>query len=249
MGTPIKITCASSTIAERANGYCIPNKVVDGNNALEVYEAAMEAVQRARDGGGPTLIECQTYRQKGHSRFDPAKYRPEEEAKKFYDDNPKIFESPEQVRASHILIMEDPNDPNAAKQKIEDLLQQVKDGADFAELAKANSDDTYSAPQGGDLQFFPRGAMEKPFEDAVFALEIGQVSDVVKTRYGYHIIKATDHKDASMVSFEEAKDDITDYLKSQKQSDAEGKYYKTLISEATIKFPEGKELKTGLFAQ
>ena len=173
----------------------------------------------------------------------------EEEAKKFYDDNPKIFESPEQVRASHILIMEDPNDPNAAKQKIEDLLQQVKDGADFAELAKANSDDTYSAPQGGDLQFFPRGAMEKPFEDAVFALEIGQVSDVVKTRYGYHIIKATDHKDASMVSFEEAKDDITDYLKSQKQSDAEGKYYKTLISEATIKFPEGKELKTGLFAQ
>ena len=83
MGTPIKLTCASSTIAERATGYCIPNKVVDGNNALEVYEATVEAVKRARDGDGPTLIECQTYRQRGHSRFDPAKYRPEEEAKEW----------------------------------------------------------------------------------------------------------------------------------------------------------------------
>ncbi|MFW9908467.1 MAG: thiamine pyrophosphate-dependent dehydrogenase E1 component subunit alpha [Candidatus Thorarchaeota archaeon] len=83
MGTPIKMTCPSGTIAERANGYCIPNRVVDGNNALEVYEATAEAVERARDGGGPTLIECQTYRMKGHSRFDAAKYRPEDEAKRW----------------------------------------------------------------------------------------------------------------------------------------------------------------------
>ncbi|MHA2047355.1 MAG: thiamine pyrophosphate-dependent dehydrogenase E1 component subunit alpha [Candidatus Thorarchaeota archaeon] len=81
MGTPIKMTCASATIAQRAEGYCIPNVVVDGNNALEVYEATVEAVKRARAGDGPTLIECQTYRMHGHSRFDPAKYRPEDEAK------------------------------------------------------------------------------------------------------------------------------------------------------------------------
>ena len=80
MGTPIKMTCPSSTVAQRAEGYCIPSKVVDGNNAVEVYEATVEAVKRAREGGGPTLIECQTYRMKGHSRFDPAKYRPQEEA-------------------------------------------------------------------------------------------------------------------------------------------------------------------------
>jgi TPP-dependent pyruvate/acetoin dehydrogenase alpha subunit len=80
MGTPIKLTCPSSTVAQRAEAYCIPSKVVDGNNTLEVYEAAVEAVKRAREGGGPTLIECQTYRMKGHSRFDPAKYRPQEEA-------------------------------------------------------------------------------------------------------------------------------------------------------------------------
>ncbi|TFG98978.1 thiamine pyrophosphate-dependent dehydrogenase E1 component subunit alpha [Candidatus Thorarchaeota archaeon] len=80
MGTPITLTCPSSTVAQRAEAYCIPSKVVDGNNALEVYEATAEAVKRAREGGGPTLIECQTYRMKGHSRFDPAKYRRQEEA-------------------------------------------------------------------------------------------------------------------------------------------------------------------------
>jgi pyruvate dehydrogenase E1 component alpha subunit len=81
MGTPITMTCPSATIAQRADGYCIPNVVVDGNNALEVYEATVEAVKRARAGEGPTLIECQTYRMRGHSRFDPAKYRPDDEAK------------------------------------------------------------------------------------------------------------------------------------------------------------------------
>jgi TPP-dependent pyruvate/acetoin dehydrogenase alpha subunit len=83
MGTPIKMTCPSATVAQRAEGYCIPNRVVDGNNPLEVYEAAVEAVKRARAGEGPSLIECQTYRMKGHSRFDPAKYRPRDEADKW----------------------------------------------------------------------------------------------------------------------------------------------------------------------
>ncbi len=79
MGTPIKIACPSKDIAIRANGYCIPSEVVDGNNAVEVYEATVKAVSRARNGEGPTLIECKTYRHKGHSRFDSAKYRPKEE--------------------------------------------------------------------------------------------------------------------------------------------------------------------------
>jgi len=88
MGTPIAWTCPSETIAQRAEGYCIPNKVVDGNNAVEVYEATVEAVKRARAGEGPTLIECRTYRMKGHSRFDPAKYRPKEEAEYWLSRDP-----------------------------------------------------------------------------------------------------------------------------------------------------------------
>ncbi len=176
----------------------------------------------------------------------------DEEAKKFYDDNSKIFETPEQVRASHILILSDPNDPNdvkqAAKDKIEDLLKQIKDGADFAELAKANSDDKASAVDGGDLNFFPRGAMVPPFEDAAFALAPGQVSDVITTKYGYHIIKVTGHKDASVISFDDAKDDIINILKNQKEAKVVPPYYESLIKAAKIKFPPGKELKTGIFA-
>ncbi|MFW9800191.1 MAG: thiamine pyrophosphate-dependent dehydrogenase E1 component subunit alpha [Candidatus Thorarchaeota archaeon] len=80
MGTPITLTCPSQNIADRGEAYCTPSVVVDGNNALEVYEAAAKAVKRAREGSGPSLIECKTYRMKGHSRFDPAKYRPEGEA-------------------------------------------------------------------------------------------------------------------------------------------------------------------------
>jgi TPP-dependent pyruvate/acetoin dehydrogenase alpha subunit len=79
MGTPIKLTCPSQNIADRGDAYCTPSAVVDGNNALEVYEAAVEAVKRAREGGGPSLIECKTYRMRGHSRFDQAKYRPKDE--------------------------------------------------------------------------------------------------------------------------------------------------------------------------
>ena len=79
MGTPITLTCPSQNIADRGEAYCTPSVVVDGNNALEVYEAAVEAVKRARSGGGPSLIECKTYRMRGHSRFDQAKYRPQDE--------------------------------------------------------------------------------------------------------------------------------------------------------------------------
>ena len=83
MGTPIKLMCPSVDIAIRAEGYCIPNRVVDGNNALEVYQASKEAVERARNGEGPSLIECKTYRLKGHSRFDAGKYRPPEEVEEW----------------------------------------------------------------------------------------------------------------------------------------------------------------------
>jgi len=176
----------------------------------------------------------------------------EEEARKYYQDNPKQFETPEQVRASHILIkpvFTDPNiDPNAdpnkakaeARAKAEDLLKQLKNGADFAELAKTNSD-CPSAPKGGDLGFFPRGETTPAFENTAFELEIGQISDVVETEYGYHIIKVTDHKDASKTSFEQARDDIIKQLTQQKQSKIAEEYIESLKADANIVYPSGKE--------
>lgn len=168
----------------------------------------------------------------------------QEDAKAYYDQNQERFELPEQVRASHILIdftSDDPNaDPNQVKAKAkalaEDLLKQIKGGADFAELAKAHST-CPSAPRGGDLGFFPRGKTTPAFENTAFALQVGQISDVVETEYGYHIIKVTDHKDASTVSFEQAKDDIIAQLTQKKQSEFAEEYINSLKNSAKIVFP------------
>jgi len=172
----------------------------------------------------------------------------EEQAKKYYDENPTQFEVKEQVRASHILIKPktdeagaDPNQEKAkAKAKAEDLLKQIKEGADFAALAKANSDCT-SAAKGGDLNFFGKGQMVPPFEKAAFALETGKVSDIVETRFGYHIIKVTDRKEAGTTSFEQAKAGLIQQLAQKKQAELTKDYIDSLKAAANIVYPPGKE--------
>ena len=174
----------------------------------------------------------------------------EEDAKKHYDQNPEQFQVPEQVRASHILIKPDCNDtdPNEvkakakdqAKAKAQDLLEQIKSGADFAELAKANSACS-SAANGGDLDFFTRGQMVPPFDKAAFELEIGKVSDIVETQFGYHIIKVTDHKDAGTTSFEQAKGNVIQQLIQEQKNELIQEYINSLKAEANIVYPPGKD--------
>ncbi|UCF44540.1 MAG: peptidylprolyl isomerase [Planctomycetota bacterium] len=172
----------------------------------------------------------------------------EEDAQKYYSENKREFETPEQVRASHILIKSDTtapdSDPNQAKakakEKAEGLLKQIKEGADFAELAKVNST-CPSAAKGGDLDFFTRGRMVPPFEKAAFKLDIGQTSEVVETRFGYHIIKVTDKKQAATKTFEQAKDDIMNTLTQTKQGEFAKTYIESLKADASILYPPGKE--------
>lgn len=177
----------------------------------------------------------------------------EEDARKYYDENLKRFEQPEQIAVSHILIKPEPIDPNsedpneaeklfkaAALAKAQDLLKQLKDGADFAELAKANSD-CPSAKDGGDLGFFPRGQLTPPFEKAAFDLELGQLSDVVETSYGYHIIQKTGQKDASTIPFEEVSKSIISQLVKKQQNKIIEDYMEKLKAEANIVYPPGKE--------
>ena len=141
------------------------------------------------------------------------------DARKFYDENIDKFKRPEQIKASHILCKVDPKasaeDKKKAREKAETLLKEIKAGKDFAELAKANSD-CPSSKQGGDLGFFGKGQMVPPFESAAFALKPGEVSDVVETQFGYHIIKVAEKKDAGAAKFDEVKDRIQDYLKNMK---------------------------------
>jgi peptidyl-prolyl cis-trans isomerase C len=167
----------------------------------------------------------------------------EADAKQFFDENPQYFEQPEQVQASHILIKTEGMDDAKkaeAKVKIEGILKDVKDGKDFAELAKTNSD-CPSKERGGDLGLFGRSQMVKPFEDAAFGMKVGDVSDVVETQFGYHIIKLTDHKDAKKYTFDEMKTKITDELNRQNVGKFWSTYSKELKDGAKVEWsPEEK---------
>lgn len=131
----------------------------------------------------------------------------DEAAQAFYDDNPDMFAQGEQVSAKHILVDEE----ETAKEVIEKL----EAGEDFATLAGEYSTEPNADQSGGDLGYFGKGRMVKEFEEAAFALEIGEISDPVKTDYGYHVIVVKDKKEEATTSFEEAKDVIKDHLKQQ----------------------------------
>ena len=147
----------------------------------------------------------------------------EADVRKFYDDNAARFTAAEERQASHILINADKSlpaaDRQAAKAKAEALLAEArKNPAGFAELARKNSQDTGSAQQGGDLGFFGRGAMVKPFEDAAFAMKQGDLVGPIETDYGYHVILLTGTKGGAKRPFEEVRADIsTEMRKSTAQ--------------------------------
>lgn len=151
----------------------------------------------------------------------------EEDARKFYDQNQDKFTRNETVKASHILIGVDPKataeEKKKAREKAEKLHKELVAGADFAALAKGNST-CPSNQQGGDLGFFGKGQMVPPFEKAAFAMKPGEISDVVETQFGYHIIKVTEKKPAETVSFKEAQTKIEEYLKGQKVNAAVAEY-------------------------
>ena len=134
-----------------------------------------------------------------------------DELKSLYDDNAELFTNPERRRAQHILV--------ESEELANELLGQIKEGADFAELAKANSEDTSSNEEGGDLGFFERELMGAEFDEAAFAMNIGDVSEVVPTDYGYfHIIKLTGIESETMQSFDEVEDQLVSlYIKQAKE--------------------------------
>jgi peptidyl-prolyl cis-trans isomerase D len=133
-----------------------------------------------------------------------------------YNNNSEQYSTPEQVRASHILLKTEGKDDAAVKAKAEELLKQAKSGADFGELAKKNSEDEASAKNGGDLDYFGKGRMVPEFDAAVFAMQPGQISDLVKTQYGYHIIKLVDKKAATTRPLAEVRQQLTDQLAYQR---------------------------------
>ncbi len=165
------------------------------------------------------------------------------EAKEFYAKHPEEFEQPETVHARHILLMTiDPatrtplptNAIAAKKKQIDDLLKKIKAGGDFVKLAQENSEDPGSKVNGGDLGEFPRGQMVPEFETAAFALSKDQVSDVVTSAFGFHIIKLIDKTAAKKVDFEKIAADLKEGLSRQKISKLAPDYVKKLRAAAKL---------------
>ncbi|MBF0475042.1 MAG: peptidylprolyl isomerase [Deltaproteobacteria bacterium] len=169
----------------------------------------------------------------------------EKEMRAYYDAHPDYFKKPEQVKASHILIKSEPGDDAKkkaeARKKLEEIEKKIKAGGDFAALAKENSQ-CPSAAQGGDLGVFGRGQMVKPFEDAAFALKPGEMSGIVETNFGYHLIKLTEKQNETKVSFDEVKPKLTEYLKQEKAQKDLKQYLDKVRTTAKVEIlvPEAK---------
>lgn len=215
--------------------------------SLEDFKALIEARGQSFEQVKERIRKGLGYQKIVEAQFEGKINVTEEDIKKFYAENKKRFETPEQVKASHILIKTEPKDSNdvkaEAKQKAELLLKQIRNGADFAELAKATGGYP-SAPKGGDLGFFGRGQMVPSFDKTAFKLEVGQVSDVVETKFGYHIIKVADRKEPSVTVLGDAKNDIIAQVQTRKKSELAAQYIESLKAQANIVYPPGKEPKT-----
>ena len=159
------------------------------------------------------------------------------EVKKFYEENSDRFKRGETVKASHILVGVEPNataeDKKKSKEKAEAILKQLKGGSDFAALAKKESS-CPSKEQGGDLGAFGKGQMVPEFEKAAFALKPGELSPVVETQFGYHIIKLTEKHPEETVKLEEVKERITEFLKQQKVQQALAGYVDELKKKGKV---------------
>ena len=163
---------------------------------------------------------------------------PDETVREAYDQNPSNFEVPEEVKASHILIQVAESDPQEKKDEALERAKEItslarQEGADFAQLARERSEGP-TAPAGGDLGFFLRGRMAKPFEDVAFSMEVGRISDPVLTQFGYHVIKVTDRREGRTLPFEEVRERLGADLKNRMVGEIVGRKIEEIKAKSDI---------------
>src|SRR5882724_284331 len=170
-----------------------------------------------------------------------------EELQQFYDEHKSQMEQPEQIRLSELLVSTDKKDKAApvdesaqmaARSKAEDLLAQIRKGAAFEEVAKKNSDGP-TAAQSGDLGYFKRGTLAKELEDKTFAMKPGAVSEVIRTKQGFVILKVTEHQQAGVPPLSEIKGRVQEAITVQKMQPALRAYLQKLREDAYIKIADG----------
>jgi peptidyl-prolyl cis-trans isomerase D len=156
----------------------------------------------------------------GQGKIEQAIQPTDAELHRAYESEKEKFRSPERILTRHILLRagKTPDEDAKLKAKAEDLVKQLRAGADFAALATKNSEDPGSGPKGGDLGWLVRGQTVKPFEDAAFALKPKEISDPVKSQFGYHVIQVQDHQQPHLQTFEEVRAQLTDEIRKQRAS-------------------------------
>jgi foldase protein PrsA len=171
--------------------------------------------------------------------FEPQIKITEDDVKKYFEENKDQYSTPEQVRASHILV--------ETKEAAQKVLEELKNGADFGKLAKEKSQDPGSKELGGDLGYFPRGKMAPEFEAAAFSLNNGELSGVVQTQFGFHIIKVVDKKAAQIPTYEEKKEEVRKQLFNDELKNKVPEWINKIRTEAKIenylKESENKEVE------
>jgi peptidyl-prolyl cis-trans isomerase C len=231
MGITVRDSLVSKALYEFKAGF---TNEKDYQQAIKQMEFTEETLKRQiKDGlAVKSLIDKEVLQQISVS---------DKQVRAYYNEHPDQFRRPEQVKASHILI-EVPADASAKKKaealaSIRALQQRIKNGENFANLAMESSD-CPSKTKGGDLGFFSREQMVQPFSEAAFALQPGQVSDVVTTRFGYHLIRVTDRREAQTMAFNDVKAAISNHLRQEQEEKKIDAYLKNLKKHADIKrFP------------
>ncbi len=188
-------------------------------------------------------MSIEKYHEKKIAEYNAANPIADKEAREFYDQHPEMFSQPASMSAAHILAKFASDNPDAAekeaaKNKLLALKKQIAEGADFGELAKANSD-CPSKEQNGSLGEFQEGQMVPEFEEALKKLKVNEISDPVETQFGFHLIKAGENQAARTTPFEEVQEKITEQLQENKANDAFRKVIDDLLAKEkyTINLP------------
>ncbi len=195
-------------------------------------------------------LESQILRTKIYTDVTASIITTDELTKEYYNENREtLFAIPSRVRVSHILSMfpwvedtsleENDKARENTKEKIEFVEKQLENGAEFGDIAREYSDDTATSGDGGDLGFITEGQMVEEFEKTAFLLKAGEVSGIIETQFGYHILKVFDREEGRMQEYDEVKDDLSVYLSELKKVEKWEEFILELIDNAEIEYLSG----------
>lgn len=214
-----------TAFAEQYNAFLEKNNISEEQFSayLQTQGKTLPAFKQTLREQMTTQLRNQALRERATGIVEPT----DDDLLAYFEKNISRYVTPEEIRASHILVKDE--------ETAQKVLSELNTGADFAELAKTYSTDTATAEKGGDLGWFSRGRMVKEFEEAAFALEVGKTSDIIKTQYGYHIIKLADRKAAHTPTLEQVKDQVRDDCIEEVRSERFAAWYKEVLAGAQVK--------------